>query len=69
MSSYQAPQTEEGKLSHDLNNCLSLILGHSQLLSGLISDNPEAMKHLNVILQVAKRMANDLRARGFSGKD
>jgi nitrogen-specific signal transduction histidine kinase len=58
-----APQPERCMLAHDLNNCLSMIIGECELLAELISNNPEAMERVRIILQTARRMANDISTR------
>jgi hypothetical protein len=53
-------------LAHDLNNCVSMIIGECELLADLISSNREAMKRVVKISQTAYRMANDIRTRQCS---
>jgi hypothetical protein len=60
-----APPPQDCKLSHDLNNSLGIIVGRAELLADLLSNNPEAMKHLSVIMGVGRGMANDIRTRRF----
>jgi hypothetical protein len=45
-------------LAHDLNNCVSMIIGECELLADLISSNREAMKRVVKISQTAHRMAD-----------
>jgi hypothetical protein len=57
------PHAERCMLSHDMYNCVSIILGECELLVDMISNNAEAIKRVNVILQTAHRMADDMTTR------
>jgi signal transduction histidine kinase len=49
-----APQC---RLSHDLNNCLSVILGYADFLRDKLSSDEEAMRYLDHIVSASRRMA------------
>ena len=57
------PQPAHCDLSHDLSNCVSIIVGECELLLDLIPDNAEARRRVNVISHTALRMTRDLRTR------
>jgi hypothetical protein len=63
-----APKPDLCMLAHDLNNCVSIIIGECELLADLIRHNREAMKRVCLISQTARRMANDIRTRQCSIK-
>jgi nitrogen-specific signal transduction histidine kinase len=63
-----ATQSERCMLAHDLNNCVSIVVGECELLVNLISNNAEAMERVRIILRTARRMANDLSTRPCSTK-
>lgn len=48
LSTYQmprrTPEVEHCRLSHDMSNCVSIILGECELLLDLISNNAKAME-------------------------
>jgi nitrogen-specific signal transduction histidine kinase len=55
-------------LAHELNNCVGIVVGECELLVKLISNNAEAMERVRIILQTARRMANDLNTQPCSIK-
>ena len=59
----RAPQPELCMLSHDMTNCVSIILGECDLLYDLLIGNTPALKRLSVISQTAYRMSSDMNAR------
>ena len=67
LSTYQmprrTPQKEHCMLSHDLKNCVTIILGECDLLFDLLADKPEALKRVSAISQTALRMDKDIEAR------
>lgn len=62
-SPMRMPAAERCVLAHDLNNCLGAILLQCDVLTDLISNNTEALAHLTVVRQLAKRMATDIDTR------
>lgn len=44
-------------LAHDLNNCLGVVIGRCQLLSELVPKDETIQRHLNGILDTARKMA------------
>jgi hypothetical protein len=59
----RASQAEQCTVAHDLNNCVSTILGQCELLVDLLLDHDEAMKRVSIIAQTARRLANDIEVR------
>lgn len=50
-------------LAHDLTNNLSVILGRCQLLEEVLRGNVEAEKHLRLIVEETRRMAERIASR------
>jgi len=65
VSAYQmprrAPQAERCVLTHEMNNCLSIILGECELLLDAVSEDAGAMKRVKVIALTAQRWARGIR--------
>jgi hypothetical protein len=49
--------------SHELTDCVSIIIGQCELLADLISNNREATKRVCTISQTAHRIANAISKR------
>lgn len=47
-----------GGVAHDYNNMLGVIIGYCDLLNDELKNQPEALSHVNVILDSARRGAN-----------
>jgi signal transduction histidine kinase len=54
----RVPVPDQCPLGHDLNNKLSVILGHCDLLSEHWGKDELAMKHLRVIQEAARHIAD-----------
>lgn len=46
------------RLAHDLNNCLNIIMGSSELLSKKLTDDEDAKRYLHRIATAVSRMAD-----------
>ncbi len=57
----EAVGTLAGGIAHDFNNILSLILGHSELLSDLLADNEQALLSVRQIVKAGNRGAELVR--------
>jgi CheY-like chemotaxis protein len=47
-----------GGVAHEFNNLLTAIVGHGELLSGAVGDDPELRPHVDGIREAARRGAN-----------
>jgi nitrogen-specific signal transduction histidine kinase len=57
------------RLAHDLTNNLSVILGRCQLLEEVLRGNVEAEKHLRLIIEETRRMAERIATRPCNFSD
>jgi len=50
-------------LAHDLNNCLGVVIGRCELLNELAPEDEAIQRHLNGILEAARKMAKSIDGR------